>query len=168
MALIVETGAGVASAESFTTDAEFVAYAAKFGVTLPALESDRDILQRKAIKLILQYESRNSFKGLKVDPLNQNLPYPRKYVYIHCELLASNVIPHQLKTAQLEAGLIANTGQSLITDETVQDLKVGKLNNMEAEFHKGGAYSTKTFSSVRNALSDLFKSNSGFGHNERV
>ena len=50
MALIIEDGTIVTGANSFTTDAEFVAYAALRGLVIPATEAERNPLQ-------IQYQS---------------------------------------------------------------------------------------------------------------
>ena len=54
MALIIEDGSIVEDANSFTTDAEFVAYADARGYTLPDTESVRDQLQIKAMDYLIK------------------------------------------------------------------------------------------------------------------
>ena len=67
MALIIEDGSGVANANSFTTDAEFVAYASIKGYVIPATESERDTLQVNGYDFIsFTYESR--LQGERVFP----------------------------------------------------------------------------------------------------
>ena len=102
MALVIETGLIVTGANSFTTDAELLAYALDRGITLPSLEADRDILQIKAVDYLTSKEDR--FKGCRVSEL-QTLLYPRHSVYANGFLVASNVIPQNLKNAQMESAI---------------------------------------------------------------
>ena len=74
MALIIETGAIIADANSFTTDAEFVTYAALRGFTIPATESERNTLQIKAVDYLFSKEL--SMKGARVFT-NINVPQER-------------------------------------------------------------------------------------------
>ena len=155
MALIIETGAIIANANSYTTDAELVAYALARGVTIPALESDRDILQIKAVDFINDNEQ--SMQGTRTDS-TQELSFPRVSVYVHDYLIGSNTIPTTLKKAQLEAAIVAYT-QTLITSETLQNVSKEKADVLEVSYFQNGKRTTTNFSTVYNYLSPVLADN---------
>ena len=87
--LTIEDGTVIANANSYTTDAEFVAYAAERGLTIPSVEGDRDVLQ----VLAKDYIDGLTFKGYRADPTNQYLSFPRSGVYAYDRVIASDEIP---------------------------------------------------------------------------
>ena len=115
MALVIEDGTEVTNADSYTTDAEFVAYAALRGYTIPATEALRDVLQIKAMDYLASLEE--SFKGYRVTN-TQSLSYPRANVSLYGYLLASDSIPKELKNAQMELAYQANTNELLISESS--------------------------------------------------
>ena len=138
MALIVEDGTIVAGANSFTTDAEFVAYAALRGFAIPATEAERDTLQIRAVDYLSGKELK--MKGQRVNK-TQELMYPREYVCIFNEELLKTDIPSQLKKAQLELAVQAYSSDLLITG-TVQNLaSFNAVNGTYSEsYHSGGSW----------------------------
>ena len=153
MALIIETGAIVANANSYTTDAELVAYAAARGVTIPVLEADRDILQIKAVDFINNNEQ--EMQGTRTSS-EQELSFPRVGVCVHDFVIESNTIPPTLKKAQLEAAIVAYT-QTLITSETLQNVSKEKVDALEVEYFSGGKRTRTNFSTVYNYLSPVLQ-----------
>jgi hypothetical protein len=107
MALILETGAGLPNAESLITTTEARTYATSRGYTLPAADADLEEEIRKAHDYLLGREGELQGERLKYD---QGLPYPREGVYLFGTLVASNVIPLQLKNAVCQ---MVCDGQSL-------------------------------------------------------
>lgn len=138
MALIIEDGTEVANANSYTTDAEFVAYAAARGYSIGATEADRDILQLKAMDYLSSVES--SFKGTRTTS-TQSLSYPRYDVYLHGYLIDSDAIPQELKNAQMELAYQANTEELLISET------LGSSSGTLTGFTVEGVYS-ETYSST--------------------
>ena len=97
MALIIEDGSNVTNANSFNTDAELVAYAASRGLTLPATEAERDILQILAMDFVTDNE--DDMQGYRVTS-DQALSFPRTGVVVNGFLNESDKIPVTLKKAQ--------------------------------------------------------------------
>ena len=73
MALVVEDGTGVAGATSYVSVADFKLYAAARGATVPATDSDCDVLLIKAMDAL-------ELKLYVGEPLTeaQGLSFPRK------------------------------------------------------------------------------------------
>ena len=137
MALIIEDGSIVAGANSFTTDAEFVAYAAARNLTLPATEAERDALQILAVDYLFSKET--EMKGYRVSQ-DQTLMYPRKGVCAYNFNVASDAIPTSLKNAQMELGIQANTS-GLLINATSQNIASISLDGVISEsYFSGGSW----------------------------
>lgn len=137
MPLIIEDGSIVAGANSFTTDVEFAAYAGARGYTLPATEAERDQLQIKAVDYIFSVE--REMLGSRTNNATQELPYPRQNVYIRCDLLDENTIPQELKNAQMELAIAANS-QELLVNSSGGNVKKERLAELEVEYYSGGSW----------------------------
>lgn len=111
MALIIEDGTNVPDANSFVTRQEFIDYAALRGVTL-LNDSTSDVFLIKAMDSILPL--RNRFKGVETYD-DQSLPFPRTGVYINNSTtpIPSDVIPRDVKQAQMVLGMASQTGVDL-------------------------------------------------------
>ena len=153
MALIIEDGTIVAGANSFTTDAELTAYATARGVTLPATEAERDILQIKATDFLNSFEP--SMSGVRASS-EQELIYPRRDVEIYGYSVASDSIPLTLKKALLEAAIVANT-TTLLTNEVSQNEQRKKIDSLEISYFSGGKKTKASFQSVQNYLAPLLR-----------
>jgi hypothetical protein len=115
MALIIEDGSQVANADSYVTQADYITYAAKLGITIDAVDATDEQL-RKAANFIGDHEA--NLKGCKVSR-DQSMAYPRYDLCIEGFYWASDEIPRQVILAQmnialdLEAGIdIYNPAQS--------------------------------------------------------
>lgn len=157
MALIIEDGSIVTGANSFTTDAELVQYAADRSFTLPATEAERDALQILAMDYIFSVE--DEMQGLRVSEL-QELPYPRNNVCLNCFLVAGDSIPETLKKAQMELAVQANTSELLINKST-QNVAKQKLGDLEVEYFSGGSWSTVRTDRADTYLKPLLRKNGG-------
>lgn len=115
MSLVVETGAIVANANSYNTEAEIVAYAAIYGVTITTAEAEQYVLRNRAYFDTLVYQ------GDQVEFGVQALPWPRDYVYIEGNLLDNDAIPALLKKAEQEAALLVAQGYDLQATVTQAD-----------------------------------------------
>lgn len=99
MALIVETGAIVANANSYVTLADARAYALARGVVLDA---DDAVLEPYAFKAMDFLESlRAEYSGSKISK-SQRLQYPRKEVTVDGFDIDENEIPQVLKDAECQ------------------------------------------------------------------
>lgn len=154
--LIIEDGSIVAGANSFTTDAELVAYALARNVTLPATESERDVLQILAMDYLFSIE--NELKGFRVSEL-QELPYPRQGVCANDFLVASDTIPVGVKRAMLELAMQV-VGSDLLVNAPTQNLKREKLDVLEVEYFSGGSW-VNIRTDKADAYLDPYKINNG-------
>lgn len=128
MTITVETGAGVANANSYITLAEARAYAKARGVTMTAFD---DVLEQYLIKAMDYLESlRADYRGIKTDS-TYALQWPRYGVYLDGTELASNVIPNELKNAQAQLAMAVQDGVDLMPTQTgdsfVTSEKVGPI-----------------------------------------
>lgn len=96
MALTIEDGSRVAGADSYASVEDLVAYAAKYGFTLPATEAEQEALLRRAA---LQMELMR-WKGVKVRA-EQALAWPRYDVVVDFEVLPFTYIPARIQYGQL-------------------------------------------------------------------
>jgi len=111
MALIVEDGSIVANADSYTSRADIITYAAARGVTLlDDVTTDQKAI--KAMDYLALYDTQ--WKGSQVDAATQSLAWPRKYVYITDDLFSETAIPVQLIRAQKELVMQIAAGVSLL------------------------------------------------------
>ena len=147
MALTVEDGSVIANANSYTTDAELVAYAAERGLTIPAVEADRDVLQ----VLAKDYIDGLDFLGYRADPSNQYLSFPRSGVYAYDRVIASDEIPKELKYAQMEAAIAAYT-QSLLVNESKSNVQSEKMDVLSVSYFSGGSWTKVRLGRVMNYI----------------
>ena len=161
--LIVETGAGVANANSFVTVEVVKAYAANRGVALPAEDDAVAIQLIKATDAIKMYSNR--LAGTLVSG-EQALPYPRSNVpvpgypgYVY----EDETLPPALMEAQLQFALAINAGVELFPTISGKFIKRRKIGPIETEYSEAvQADGRTTAPGAYNALSLLFE-NAGFG-----
>lgn len=127
MAIIVEDGTGVAGANSYVTVAEFTAYLLERGIVLSGTLTHEQLLIRG-----MDYIESLRFVGGRVD-CAQPLSWPRYWVPIDegCCYFQSNVIPNELKKAQMQTALSIDQGNDplstiprLISSVTVGPISV--------------------------------------------
>jgi len=109
MAVIVETGAGVANSNSYVSRADYIAYAATFGVTI-ADDTAADFQLVKAAQFIDEHEA--NMKGWRV-ARDQSMAFPRSGVVIEEWAWDSDEIPRQLELCQMSYALDINSGYDL-------------------------------------------------------
>jgi len=100
MALIVETGAVVADADSYISLADARTLAAKYGWTLPTDDDEAEIALRNGAEYVGLFEP--EMKGSRVSA-DQTMSYPRKYVSIFGFDQSETLIPMRLMMAQVVA-----------------------------------------------------------------
>lgn len=130
MDVIPETGEGVEGANSYVSTEEFRTFAQARGFTIPCDNEDLRAFLFRAMDYIESHESR--FTGCKTLS-TQVLAYPRESSYVGNTLIANNVIPNELKQAQMYAMLglyqgfdpMANqSSEPFVTREQVDVLRV--------------------------------------------
>jgi len=152
MALIVEDGSIIASANSYITDAVFTAYADSRGFTYPATVELREVLIIKA----MDYLESKKYKGLYVSPDVQSLAFPRYSVYSRGRTINSDEIPQELINAQCELAIAANTLE-LQVNEASKDVQSQGLGSLSVSYFKGGANQTVRLDRAMGWLSDLLE-----------
>lgn len=152
MAIVVETGAGLANAESYCSVAFVDAYASSLGrdaVWTTKTETQKEQALREAMLTLDGWE--RSFLGCRVSEV-QALAWPRSWVILDDGFsIAADAIPTELKKALAElalATLDATAGQ-LVTDATAnapivrERVKAGPVEE-EIEYGSGGKDSSVT------------------------
>lgn len=129
MALIVEDGTIVENADSYVSEADLTAYAAKRGVTLPS-GNDLTVLAIKAMDYIESLEPR--FKGSRVES-DQPLSWPRKGVIINGFFVDDDTIPKQLHELQCQL-VIDGMTVTLQPNGTGRIVKRQKVDVIETEY----------------------------------
>lgn len=109
MAVIVETGAKVANSNSYVSRADYIAYAATFGVTIPDT-SAADVELVTAAQYIDQHD--NNLKGYKVSR-DQSMSFPRVGVVIENWQWSSAEIPRQAIFCQMNFAMDVHAGRDL-------------------------------------------------------
>jgi len=117
MALTIETGAGVAGADSYAALADFVTYAANYGFTLPGTDAAKEVLLRRAA---LQMNNLK-WKGERVEA-DQSLAWPRNNVVVDYETLSNSSIP-----ARIQYGQMALAAEIYVDDTTPPETAKGPV-----------------------------------------
>lgn len=153
MALLIEDGTGVAGANSYVTDLEYTDYATARGLTVGVDAEAREIELISSMDYLFSRES--DMQGERTEGAQENV-YPRANVFIRDIRLDSDSIPIELKNAQMEGGAAANS-QSLLINETTQNVASKKLDVMETSFFSGGSFKNVRLDRVINYLKPLLK-----------
>lgn len=153
MALVIEDGSEVSTANSYVTVAEIRTYATTRGVTtIPAVDAEVEVL---AIKSMDYLESlRSQYVGSKAGE-DQPLSWPREDVYIDGYYFASDDIPQELKDAQCQLSIEAVT-EELQPNRGGRTIVKEKVDVIEVEYAARGAVSDYTqFAKVDSLLEPL-------------
>ena len=137
MALIIETGAGVAGADSFATVAEFATYAANYGRTVTDDTTEVEALLRRAA-LQMDYIQ---WKGCGVTR-DQSLSWPRYGVLVNRWELPSTEIPAKVKLGQMALAAELYEDDSAPAELTQGPIVREKVGPLETEY--GAAPSSLT------------------------
>jgi len=160
MALVIENGSLVAGATSYASVSEARAYAAARASTLPAEDSAVEAALIVAMDYIESF--RDDFQGMKVDPLEQPLQWPRAGVRIDGAALPCTSIPKELKAAQCQLAIESAGGLDLMPTGDGRDKIREKLDVIETEWAPGSGGSDQPFlSKVRALMVPLFRSGEG-------
>jgi hypothetical protein len=157
MAIIVETGAIVAGANSYVSEAELTTYATDRGLTLTATAA---VLLIKA----MDYLETLNYIGTKKES-TQSLQWPRINVTIDGFAFLSTEIPKQLRAAQMALSVSIDAGADPLA--TIgRSTKREKVDVLEVEYMDGAA-ARAIISSVNAQLAKLL-SGGTFGNTYRI
>ncbi|HID7510335.1 TPA: DnaT-like ssDNA-binding protein [Enterobacter hormaechei] len=122
MALVVETGNIVPGADSYISLSDARALAAKYGYVLPADDTEAEAALRNGAMYVGLQEP--ALCGKRVSAA-QSLSFPRTGISLYGFQVANNVIPDQVKLAQLIAGVEYGNGAD------VRGISDGRVTTME-------------------------------------
>ena len=133
----------------YTTDDDFIAFALARGVTVTAPNA------AIALTKALDYMETRQYKGVKTED-NQELSWPRQYVYVDNVLLDSATVPSGIVKAQHTIALsITNGYDPLATIDRA--VKREKVDVLEVEYQQN-ASPTPILRPINAALSDYVAS----------
>jgi len=155
MALVVEDGSKVTGANSYNTEAEIVAYAAMFGVTVTTADAEKYVLRNRSY-----FDSQN-YQGTQVSYGVQALPFPRNYVYLENNLLAYTAIPALLKKAEAEGALLLAQGYDLQGTVTTANYIKEKSFASFKKVYSDNAVDTNIYPRLNALLDPLLEENHG-------
>jgi len=152
MALIVEDGSGVAGANSYSDRADYVAYAASVGITIPG-DASADAELIKAAEYIDRHEAR--LKGTRANR-DQAMAFPRFGLVIDNWYWNADEIPRQVRLCQWAFALDIHAGIDLYNRPANPNL-VAKAERVEGAVSvqyavKDGADQKATRTSTGDAL----------------
>lgn len=157
MALIVETGAGLANSESYISVADADIYHAKRGcvpwATLTTTQKEEALI--RATDYIEQAYSQN-FYGLRVNS-TQALSWPRYGVTLNGYSVSSDTIPQAIINATAE--LAYRAAQGNLAPDLTQAIKREKVDVLEVEYMDNSSQVVK-YRAIDNLLSAMLKSGS--------
>jgi hypothetical protein len=140
MALVVEDGSHVPDANTFVDRDTLIAYALARGVVIPNDDS-ADVLLTKAMDYLQSLE--DNFAG--VPSYTDELVFPRIGIYG----LGPDIIPRNVRTAQLELALQVKSGVKLLptTGAITEDafIKREKVDVIETEYSEAVALAQLSF-----------------------
>ena len=166
MALVIEDGTGVPNANSYVTVEEMRSYALMRGVELPDDDAAVEALAIVAMDYLEAQRSR--YQGRQVFPGVQFLQWPREGVVLDCHYaLPSNIIPRELKAAQMQLAMESFSGLVLLPSSDGRVVKREKVDVIEVEYATGdeigpgGSMSSPSFPAVDALLEPLFNACGG-------
>ena len=152
MALTVEDGTIVPDADSFLSLVDARSLATNYGITLPDDDVEAEITLRNGYMLLLQ-EERN-LQGSRVSAEQTGI-FPRKGVLQNCFDVASDIIPQEVKMAQLYGADAINNGASTNNVDDGQRLKSFNVDGVYSETYQDGS-SSSTNASIQGVENQLF------------
>lgn len=136
MALIVEDGTGLSNSNSYVSEDEAREYAEARGVELP--DGDAEVAAMLISAMDYLEAQRSRFQGSKTHPGVQALQWPRVGVVLDCSyILPDNIIPSELKQAQMALAMEVNAGRQLLPSSDGRVVKKEKVDVIEREFMTG-------------------------------
>lgn len=178
MSLIVETGAGLANAESYAAVSDVVTYASNRNFTFPGTDvpASEGALRRATAWIDSTFRTR--FTGYRTLRRAQALEWPRVGAYVYIpnnasdmayaggydpayDYIGQNVIPIEIINATCEAAIreFASPGALAPDLERGGAIKLLKAGSVEIEYG-GSASALTTWTAINNTLSGLLRSTS--------
>ena len=136
MALIVETGSGVAEADSYLSLVDARALAEKYGITLPADDTEAEVLLRNGYLGLITIEPQ--LQGYRTHDIQTNI-YPRTGVYKNCVAVGADSIPNEVKLSQLYQADAIQSGASTNGVVSGQKLKSFSVDGVYSETYQDGS-----------------------------
>lgn len=155
MALILEDGTGVTGSNTYVDDAEYIAYALARGLTIGSDATARE--QELTLGKDFLESMRAAYQGIKTLQVN-SLQFPRIGVSIDGYAIDDDVIPQELKNAQMESGAYSNAAQ-LTTNKASQNVQSEKLDTLEISYFSGGKTGSGALDRISVWLRPLLKLN---------
>jgi hypothetical protein len=151
--LIVEDGSQVTNSNSFVSDAEYKAYANLRGLTVAATQPDRETHLIAAMDYLKSIEC--NVQGRRVSS-TQSLMFPRVDVWLYGYAVNSDVIPQEIKNAQMEAAAFS-TSNEILTNSTNDNVKSEQVDTLKVEYFSGGSMNKVNMQRVNAQLSVLLQ-----------
>jgi len=136
MALIVETGSGVADSDSYLSLVDARALAANYGITLPTDDVEAEVLLRNGYLGLLPMEPQ--LQGRRTHDIQTNI-YPRTGVYKNCVAVDADSIPNELKLAQLYQAEAIQNGAGTNTVNSEARVKSKSLDGVFSKTYMDGS-----------------------------
>lgn len=168
MALIVETGAIVANANSYIDLASARTYAESIGLVLAADDSEAEVTLLNANRFLEGLEPR--YQGHRVSAA-QALAWPRAQVIIAGFPLPDTTIPNQLKQAQVIAAATIQSGVDLFATQSGQFIKREKVDVIETEYdseYLATVDGQPIYTAIESMLGLLFVRSGGYRLTQRI
>lgn len=167
MTLVVETGTGSATAESYVSVADCEAYAAARGLTFTASpDAEAQAALRRATAWIdATYRAR--FPGTKLNGRDQALEWPREDGEdVNGDAIAEDEVPVEIINATCEAAVreLASPGSlspDYVASERVKRERVGSLEVEYSDKDQGYRDALPVVTIIDGILGSLFKSGRG-------
>ncbi|MGK5040439.1 DnaT-like ssDNA-binding protein [Janthinobacterium sp. GB1R12] len=162
MPIIIETGEGLADAESYASVAAADARCASLGMTSWAAlaDADKEIALRKAALFMATYRTR--WTGRRVYQ-HQALDWPRYNVVVDGFTVPSTSVPADVVNACVDLAVRAGRGEDLLPDlDTGSNaIKKDKTGPLETEYFQNTADARERFVAVDALLAPYFGSAGG-------
>jgi len=134
--LIVETGSGVADSDSYLSLVDARALAEKYGITLPADDTEAEVLLRNGYLGLITIEPQ--LQGYRTHDIQTNI-YPRTGVYKNCVAVGADSIPNEVKLSQLYQADAIQSGASTNGVISGQKLKSFSVDGVYSETYQDGS-----------------------------
>ena len=166
--IIIETGAGLADADSYASVASADARCASLGLTAWAAlaEASKEIALRKAVQFMASYRTR--WAGRRVYQ-HQALDWPRYNVVVDSFIVPSIIVPVDVVNACIDLAVRAGNGEDLLPDlDTGSNaIKKDKTGPLETEYFQNTTDARERFVAVDALLAPYFGA-AGGGNSMKV
>ena len=152
MALIVEDGTVVVDADSFSSLIDARALAVNYGLTLPTDDTEAEVILRQGYLNLLQRE--RTLQGSRISAVQTGI-YPRSNVQNNCFPVDSDVIPNEVKLAQIYASDAINSGAETNNVNTGERLSGFNVQGVYSETYQDGSRQS-TNPSIQGVYNSLY------------